>query len=557
MEFKNHYNKDILRDLETDDNLVICSPLGSGKSSSVKQYIHTNPDKKILLVLNQIKDLEQFKKDLPDNLIYVDKDSQIKIKEAVNIIHAGKYNCLAITKVRFNYMVTVRTKLFDDFDKIIIDESGGLSPIIQDTFDGSIDKILYTLKLIIKTLSKETLEKSKDLLNFLMDINSDYVSKQKTSAKVTKIKVKDEYKKIAHLIINDLLRLYELDRLSEHNIAKVFGLLVNILNDELYVNEYINGKNKYSNVLFINKFLKDYIKNKNIPIKVLDGTAMLLKPLYEWLELPIKNDYVELPKNYPNLKIHYYKFDDITSFEGRTNQEVRKRMLQFMKNEGIPNDYLIFTNKTSVEVFEKDYDKVDYAFSGNDVGTNIYRDEKNLVVVFYNTLPQSIRILWNMFIKGMDFERAISKNELDIAEYELVGSMLVQLVGRTAIRKDSNEDVNVYLFCVHYPIVFSVVEYFNIPRENIFVYNASLDLRKKTNLSVAGLLYMVELKLRNGSDEVDIMELAKEYYGDKLSKHVIKNTKKRHKNKFLELAEKYGMEYKTRKGWKMVKRSQL
>jgi hypothetical protein len=181
-------------------------------------------------------------------------------------------------------------------------------------------------------------------------------------------------------------------------------------------------------------------------------------------------------------------------------------------------------------------------------------EEKNLIVVFYNTFPQSIRILWNKDIKGLSIEASQSNLELEIAEYELLGSMMCQLVGRTAIRVDNNAEVNIYMFCVPATTPLSVKHHFKIERENFLVYNCSLDLRKKTNLSVAGLIYLIELQLKDGMDKIDINELAKEYYGERLSKDTPKNIRKTYKEKFDKIAEKYSYEYVIKRNeWSLTK----
>lgn len=148
------------------------------------------------------------------------------------------------------------------------------------------------------------------------------------------------------------------------------------------------------------------------------------------------------------MKIHYYRFADITPFQGRSDEELKKKMLEFMKKEKIPNDFLLFTNKTSVDIFKEHYHKTNYVFSGKDIGSNEFREEENLAVVFYNTLPQSYRLMYNKEIKGMSIKEASSSLELEIAEYELVGSLMVQLVGRLKIREDNNANVSIYMFCV-------------------------------------------------------------------------------------------------------------
>jgi len=352
------------------------------------------------------------------------------------------------------------------------------------------------------------------------------------------------------------LALYEDDKINEHNIHKIFGMLNSIIDDELHFNEYNSSKGKQSSILFCNRFLRDFIKEKGVSVKVLDGTAKFLEPLYTWLGIKIKDDYKENLEEYPNMKIHYYKFDDVTPFEGRSNQEVKERMLQFIEKEKIPEDFLLFTDKSSSEIFSRAFINTRYAFSGDDVGSNEFMDEENLVVVFYNTLPQSFRLLYNKEIKGMDLKRASSILELEIAEYELVGSMMVQLVGRTAIRKDNNANVNIYMFCVPPTTARSIQHHYKIPRHNIKVYNASLDLRKKVNLAVSGLFYLIEMELKTNVKEIDILEMAKEYYGDKLNKGTIKHVKSRNKDKFLELANKYGITYNTRgrQGWSYIQK---
>jgi len=368
---------------------------------------------------------------------------------------------------------------------------------------------------------------------------------------MNKLEIPNKYKEISGKLKEILLTLYNEDKINEHNIVNIISMLTNIVDDEFYLNEYNSKNGKVSDTLFCNKFLRDYIKEKNISIKILDGTAKFIKPLYDWLDIRIKEDYDNNLKTYPNMKIHYYKFDDVTPFEGRNDKDIKEKMLKFIEKEQIPNDILLFTNYSSSEIFSKVYHRTEYAFGGKDVGSNKFRDDENLAVVFYNTLPLSFRLLWNKEIKGLSLEEAQSKFNLDMAEYELIGSMMVQLVGRTAIRKDNNNPVNIYMFCVPGTTARSIQHHYKIPRENIFIYECTLDLRKKSNLSISGLFYLMKLEIESGNNNIDIHKIALEYYGNKLTKDYIKKIKFRYKDEFIKFAESNKLSYYTgrKDGW--------
>jgi len=98
----------------SDESLVLCASLGSGKSESVKQFIATTKKNKILLVVNEKEAQRGYYEDLPDRIIVhntvergVESTTITNFKEAYAEMTDEK-NILCITKSKFNSLLIVR-----------------------------------------------------------------------------------------------------------------------------------------------------------------------------------------------------------------------------------------------------------------------------------------------------------------------------------------------------------------------------------------------------------------------------------------------------------------
>ena len=110
----NPHQIQLLESIVTDENLVICAGLGTGKSQSVLQYIYENKKEKILLIANEKEAQNSYKTGLPDRIILhntVDKSDYVvrDFKEAISSL-TDEQNVLCITKSKFKPKYNVQYK---------------------------------------------------------------------------------------------------------------------------------------------------------------------------------------------------------------------------------------------------------------------------------------------------------------------------------------------------------------------------------------------------------------------------------------------------------------
>ena len=477
---KFYYNPELLEDITSDESLVICASLGAGKSESVKQYITSTTKDKILLVVNEKEAQRGYFEDLPDRIIVhntvekgVESTTITNFKEAYSQM-TDKSNVLCITKSKFNSLLIVRPNILMTFHKIIIDEANGLNPITVSDLNMDIDKVIANITPLMNLKTDTYYNNITEVIRFLKGIKNKYEDSEHLP--FYKEEASKELQIIAQNMLRGLRRLYEEEKIfGLKNTNIFFGMLNCIAHNSVYLGDMNIKGRKTVCMLFANTFLNEYIKSSTTTIKILDGTAMNIKCLYDWLGIKVKDNYECNKKEYPNLKIHLHTYKNLTPSKGRNNmdytQKVVEDMIRLKRNE----DILTFATLKIVSegILNDDFDinNINYVMSGKDVGFNGFRDLTDMNIIYFQTLPQHYRMLYNRIFKGMSFEQAYSKLELKQAESELMGAMLCQLIGRLKIRSNNLEHVNIYCYCVSPETLMGIVDYFKITKDNVVRYD--------------------------------------------------------------------------------------
>jgi hypothetical protein len=226
------YNQELYDDIKSDENLVICAGLGTGKSQSVLQYINDTKKEKILLIANEKQAQTSYKEGLPERIILhntVDKSDYVvkDFKQAVSEIDEEK-NVLCITKSKFNRLLITRPKSLMMFDKIIIDENNSLNPISLDEVNQDVEKVLICIQPFMSIKETQYFENMVSIVSFLRDIKIKY--EREDSVLFYQEKVSKEMQVMAQSMLNNIRRLYDNEKIYG---IKYIEILFNILNDVL------------------------------------------------------------------------------------------------------------------------------------------------------------------------------------------------------------------------------------------------------------------------------------------------------------------------------------
>lgn len=553
-----YYNQELLLDIMSDESLVLCASLGSGKSESVKQFISTTKKNKILLVVNEKEAQRGYYEDLPDRIIVhntvergVESTTITNFKEAYSEMTEEK-NILCITKSKFNSLLIVRPNILMTFHKIIIDEANGLNPIMVSDLNMDIDKVIGNITPLMALKSDIYYNNITEIIRFLKGIKNKYEDSEHLP--FYKEDVAKELQIIAQDMLRGLRRLYEEEKIfGLKNTDIFFGMLNCIAHNSVYLGDMNIKGRKSVCMLFANTFLNEYIKSSSTTIKILDGTALNIRCLYDWLGIKVKSDYTCNSKEYPNLKIHLHRYKNLTPAKGRNNMEYTQKVVEDMVRLKRNEDILTFaTLKVVTEgVLNNDFDinNINYVMSGKDVGFNGFRDLTDMNIIYFQTLPQHYRMLYNRIFKGMTFEQAYSKTELKTAEAELMGAMLCQLIGRLKIRSNNLEQVNIYCYCVSIDTLSGIVDYFKIKPTNVVLYD-EVDIGIALNeVKEKDIILKLESEMNSGVEKLIMVDWIREkFYNVKTPDKTIGNCYGNIKKDIIKLCELKGYALVSKRG---------
>ena len=530
---KFYYNPELLEDITSDESIVICASLGAGKSESVKQYITGTIKDKILLVVNEKEAQRGYFEDLPDRIIVhntvergVESTTITNFKEAYSQM-TDSANVLCITKSKFNSLLIVRPNILMTFHKIIIDEANGLNPITVSDLNMDIDKVIANITPLMSLKTDTYYNNITEVIRFLKGIKNKYEDSEHLP--FYKEEVTKELQIIAQNMLRGLRRLYEEEKIfGLKNTNIFFGMLNCMAHNSVYLGDMNIKGRKTVCMLFANTFLNEYIKSSTTTIKILDGTAMNIKCLYDWLGIKVKDDYECNKKEYPNLKIHLHTYKNLTPSKGRNNMEYTQKVVEDMIRLKRNEDILTFATLKIVSegILNDDFDinNINYVMSGKDVGFNGFRDLKDMNIIYFQTLPQHYRMLYNRIFKGMSFEQAYSKLELKQAESELMGAMLCQLIGRLKIRSNNLEHVNIYCYCVSPETLMGIVDYFKITKDNVVRYD-EVDIGIALNeVKEKDIIVKLHKEMFAKVDKIVLVDWIREKFYDKNTKQETINT---------------------------------
>jgi len=538
-----YFNEEIYNDIKSEENLVICARLGSGKSESVKKHLSETLKDKILLIVNDGETQKTYLRDLKNKIIVHNKledtkwndEEDVRIKdfdEAYERLN-DESNVLCITKSKFNKLLIMRPNHLMTFHKLIIDEAGGLNPILVSDLTTDIDKIINNLSPIMKLKSDKYYDSIIEILRFLKLIQNKYLDEELNL--FYKEEISNELQNLAKGLIRNLRRMYNEEKIfGLQDTDLLFGVLNSISSNSFYLGDIMMKGKKQVHILFANTFLNDYINSTNSIIKILDGTADSIKPLYDWLGINVKKDYTCNAQIYENLRLHLHTYKGLTPSKGRKSLDHTTKIVEEILTTHRNNELTFTINNFSKEkIFKENFNLLEFAFSGKDVGSNEFRDMTEMNVIYYQTLPRHYRMLYNKIFKNMNYEECCTQENMLIAESELVGAMLCQLVGRLKIRSDSKANVNVHFYCISIGALMGVIKHFNLKKENIVRYeevDIGVDIYNVQEISV--LAKMKKYIESDNPDKIILVDWIREnFYDANTNQSTIKDMYSKIKNK--------------------------
>ena len=282
--------------------------------------------------------------------------------------------------------------------------------------------------------------------------------------------------------------------------SSVIITLKSIINSEIFMSKFIVNKSRKYAMVIKNELLRTFIDHKKFI--VLDATAELNKYDYEYLGITIDKNFSKNEFKYEELTINSYS-TDVNKTEIRKGIENSlDKIVQLIPDNG--RDIYTFTPFKTVEplisTFGFDKQKIFYFFSGEDIGSNSLRDVEELNIICLQTYPKILRVVYNHVLFGYSLEKA-NRNEHDMAEWYMLARDLVQLIGRTAIRKHSNIPVTINLYQVDNRYIQLIKEsHFTNCKINYSVCNH--DSRSKADI----LLELIKYRLKQSDREYVYIE---------------------------------------------------
>lgn len=505
---------------------VISKPLGSGKTTSIKQYISTTKER-CLVVVNDIQSQQTFR-----GIATICNHEENKFSRAI----LTKDN-IVITKAKFNNILILNKKQLSLFKYIFIDESSGLNPIIMENLSSSIEHLVNLLHV---TMSKKETYFSKHmaLLTKIKYIKDEILNLE--FSMFYKYPISETTSEMAKGLLEDLLIDYnKTHAITSTQVVELMYFISAISVNELYMGERIINDKRHIDVLYVNTSLKTFLQETKSEVYVYDATAEISSSLYEYLNIPIE----EYPKlTYSNLKFHIHKYSYLTPSSGRKSIDNTLKVLQEIKEENRSNE-LTFCIKSRQETLAGfGFELTDYIFSGRDIGSNEYRDLTSMNIVYSNTLPMHYRCLYNKIIRNIPIEECSSPLELKKAESIIMGDRLAQLIGRLKIRQDHNAEVNIHFYCVDRGQIEVAKEHFQIPDENIILYPTKDIGIPQKSITIEDVLHCLqnEMQFAWSGRRINVAETIREgLYHPNTSKNTIASWYKRdNRDKIVDLATK-------------------
>lgn len=543
----------VLNNLEDKSRVCIALITGAGKSQSILEFVRNNSNKRHLLIFGTMKEQLSFFDELGEDVCsYWNGKIEESFSSKFDKFEKGAF---CITKQKFiNLIINCDLDILNTFEYIFYDEFGSLNPcIVEDLITNLSDIQKYSKKVF--TIHDRKLY---DDLDFVYrDINIRAFksicidnSENKLFNRVFKLECTEQYKNIAkELLYNMKISKNTVDspktNINIHYSIKL--MLHSILNNELYISAYEGTNGIVYSILGVNNLIKDFIEQFKGKLIVMDATAELVRDVYKYLGIEIVSDFTKNKnKTYEHVNIKLFDVEDITPRDIRGgSKSVLDKISQVIKSRKVITFVPLKIEETIKKFYGFDFGQVYHFGSGHDIGSNEFKDETELNIVALQTYPKVQRTLYNHIIKGMTLEQANSTRN-DIAEFELLSSLLVQNINRSKSRiYDSNDEININLICVNNRIAKEASLFMKGSK-----YSEETKIFKEGFKDSERILKCLEEYLKSFNSEKDVIELDnflinRNFYSNLNDmKNYIENSKK----PIMYIAFKYGFYLKIEEG---------
>ena len=436
---------------------IVNTPLGSGKSRAIIQMAKENKfQTPHLIVVDTKEEVDRYKNKLPEYQWYY------QTKETL-VSHKFKKAILALEDLKKDF-----GDMYVDF---VID---GLKSKLKrkDEEEITSDKGL----IITKAMFNEYLRyQYSDPLSRFKTITIDELSNLEI---LSSFPLKDEYTCLLSNEPNfheDLLKS-KLKQISCPAIDKPKTFFEELVasNGVAHLKKIRYGSS--TEIVLKNTKLIRLLNSEDLNIHILDATADFNSYFYNSLKGYTKIE-TQNP-SYQNLCFRHIEFN--TGYKNKISKfrinyrdsvaEIQEK-LKIIKNLNITSP-LLFSNKDTIEILKKHckHTTLDYFYSGNDIGTNKYRNYTDLCILYGQKINKEYTNILSYYFKEP------AENIQD----NLIAARTIQLVGRTAIRtRHISKDITVSI--VNFPEldIDKVLEYYH--RSHYIKGELIVEIEEKTD----------------------------------------------------------------------------
>jgi hypothetical protein len=498
------YDEELLEKFETVTTPhVFALDMGLGKTQTLYHYIRKHPDKRILVIVNNTKQLDEMMEKLPSIVQVWHSKMELKFHQ---VMECG---ILGITKTKFfQLLLNNELEFLEGFNEYYYDEFSGLSPIAATELIGDVNSLANTLKRYNMDINYYY-DISKIFEGLLKEINKETYK----SGIVYNIKLPPVLRDLSSDLLKEYWAIRSDPEKNKLNLeTSIIVLLKAVESDNIYMSKFfVKFSPKYALVVKTND-IKNFIKHKKFI--VLDATAQLNKYDYEYLDMTLDSNFTRNTFDYSCLEINCTNIKSVKSHEIRNgNEESIDKLIQDIDEAG--RQLYTFAPQKAVDplvnLFGFNKEKLLYFFSGDDVGSNRLKDVTELNIIATQTYPKILRVVYNHVLYNYSLNDA-NNNDKDLAEWYMVTRDLIQLIGRTAVRKHEKIKVKIHIKQVD-KIYLQLIKESHFKKCKINFINKNAESRSKLEL----LLELIKIRLTESNRKyVYIEDIVSEHFTSKI-----------------------------------------
>jgi hypothetical protein len=437
---------------------IINTPLGSGKSRAIIQMAKEGKfETPHLIVVDTKEEVNRYRTELPGYKWYYQTEESLIKKKFKNALDALIEVKRASHDMYFDFVIECLESKLKKIDKKEMNSNQGL--IITKAMFNEYLKYQYGDPLAqFKTITIDELSNLEILSSF--PLKDEYTCFLSNEPNFHETILKSKLIEVICPVIENPKTFFE-------NLVAT--------NSKAFFKKIMYSKN--IEIVMKNMKLFRLLNSDNLNIQILDATATFNSYFYNALKNYKRID--SQTRQYNNLMLNKVHLDTgyinkISKFRIniRDHKEEIKQKIEIINSLNI-KEPLIFSNKDTVEALKKymPYKTLDYIYSGNDIGTNKYRNHTDLCILYGQKINKEYVDILSYYFE---------KPAKDIQD-NLIAARTIQLIGRTAIRNPGLSGV-VNVSIINFPEleIDKVLSYYK--GSTCYQTTYSVDIEEKTDI---------------------------------------------------------------------------